>query len=513
MNQIPMIKNDNGIPTLYVKGEPFFALSGEIHNSSSSSLQYMEENVWPMLKELHMNSVIVPLYWEAIEPEEGKFDFALLDGLILQARQQNMKLIFLWFGLWKNAESMYVPGWVKQDTKTYFLVKKVSGEKLSTISPLCEAAVKKDANAFAEVMAHIKKTDEEESTVIVMQVENEIGILGSERDYGEMANAVFAAEIPAVLAEKCGKTGDWKTAFGKDAEEYFMAYHYANAVETITAAGQKEYPLPCYVNAWLKQYPWYPGSYPSGGPVKGVHWIWKLAAPSLFTCAPDIYVPYVTDVFEEYSYEGNPLLIPEVRQDVLTASYCMYAFGKYNAICYSPFGIEDLALPAEAENRLSAEVLSYLNIASSAFDITGSKEALSRTYELIENMKPIYLKYRGTSHLQSYCKKSDTDYGTFLSFEKYDLSIRYAPKIEAKPMAAGMVYELEANKFLLVGFSSTLTFRPKAGENMKVDYIKLEEGNIVNGEWKQGRIMNGDEKRTLRLEGMPTCYLVEVYQY
>ncbi len=157
--------------------------------------------------------------------------------------------------------------------------------------------------------------------------------------------------------------------------------------------------------------------------------------------------------------------------------------------------------------------MSYLNIISSAFDITGSKEYLSRTYELMENLKPLYLKYRGTSHLQSYCKKSETDYGTFLSFEKYDLSISYAPKMAVKPIAAGMIYELEENEFLLVGFLSTLTFRPKAGENVKVNYIRLEEGNIVNGEWKPGRIMNGDEQRVLRFEDMPTCYLVEVYKY
>ena len=62
MTEIPMIKNDHGIPTLYVKGEPFFALSGEVHNSSASSLEYMKAEVWPKLKGLNMNSVIVPVY-------------------------------------------------------------------------------------------------------------------------------------------------------------------------------------------------------------------------------------------------------------------------------------------------------------------------------------------------------------------------------------------------------------------------------------------------------------------
>ncbi len=513
MNQIPQIRNDNGIPTLYVKGEPFFALGGEIHNSSASSLEYMEQHVWNNLEGLNLNSLIVPLYWETIEPEEGSYRFELLDGLIRQARERNTHLIFLWFGLWKNSESMYVPGWMKQDTETYFRAEMVNGEKLNTISPLCEAAVEKDAKAFSKVMAHIREVDEEESTVIIIQVENEIGLLGTACDYSPAAREAFAREIPAELAGEYGVSGDWKAAFGADAEEYFMAYHFAKAVETITKAGRNEYPLPCYTNAWLKQYPWYTGSYPSGGPVREVHRIWKRTAPSLFTLAPDIYVPYVADVMDEYGYEGNPLFIPEVRKDAVTSSYCMYAFGKQNAICYSPFGVEDLGLPPEAIDRPPMEVMAALNIDPSAFEIEGSREYLSRTYGLIEQMKPLYLKYRGTNHLQSWCRKSETDYGTYFQLEKYDLAVAYAPRMTAKPLGAGMIYELAENRFLIVGMMSTLTFRAKAGENVKVNFLRLEEGEIENGEWKPGRILNGDEQMSLKLGDMPGCLYVELYKY
>ena len=513
MASIPKIKNDRGFPTLYVNDEPFLALSGEIHNSCSSSLEYMERHVWPQLKGLNMNSVIVPLYWETIEPVEGDYRFDLLDGLVAQARENEMKLIFLWFGLWKNAESMYVPAWMKADTKTYFRARKVTGEPINTVSPLCEAAVEKDAAAFSRIMAHIREIDEQKSTVIVMQVENEIGLLGTARDYSNPAQAAFAENIPAELAKEYGVSGTWKQAFGTDAEEYFMAWHFAKAVEKITLAGQKEYPLPCYANAWLKQYPWYPGSYPSGGPVKDVHKIWKIAAPSLFTLGPDIYVPYVAQILDEYGYQGNPLFVPEVRKDSVTASYCLYAFMHQNAICYSPFGIEELALPPEAIDKPPMEVMIALNIDPSAFDITGSKDYLAATYDLIEQMKPLYLKYRGTDHLQSYVKKSDTDFGTFLRFEKYDLEVAYSPKMPAKPLAAGVVYELAPDKFLIAGMMSSLTFRVKEGENLKVDYLMLEEGKLEKGEWKPGRILNGDEKMSLRLGDMPTCLYVELYRY
>ena len=513
MANIPTIKNDNGIPTLYVKDAPFFALSGEVHNSSSSNLQYMETEIWPKLKGLHMNSLIVPLYWETIEPKEGEYCFELLDGLLKQARENEMKLIFLWFGLWKNSESMYVPAWMKQDTQTYYRARKANGEPINTISPLCQAAVDKDAAAFAKIMAHIRKMDEEESTVIVMQVENEIGLLGTGCDYSEAAKKAFAEDIPEELAKEYGVRGTWKEAFGTDAEEYFMAYYFAKAIEQITAAGQKEYPLPCYANAWLKQYPWYPGSYPSGGPVKNVHRIWKTAAPSLFTLAPDIYVPYVADILDEYGYNGNPLFVPEVRKDSVTASYCLYAFMHQNAIGYSPFGIEEIMLPPEAVEKPPMEVMAALNIDPSAFDITGSKDYLAAVYDLIEQMKPLYLKYRGTEHLKSYVKKTETDFGTWFTFEEYDLSVAYPPKMTAKPLAAGVVYELAPDKFLIAGMMSTLTFRPKEGENLRVDYLKIEEGTLEKGNWKPGRILNGDERMTLRLGDMPTCLYIELYKY
>lgn len=513
MSKIPYIHNDNGIPTLYVHGKPFFALGGELHNSSASNLDYMTKNVWPNLKGLNMNTVILPLYWETVEPTEGTYDFTLLDGLVAQARENEMHLVFLWFGLWKNAESMYVPEWMKADTATYFRARKVNGEPLNTISPLCAAAVEKDAKAFSAIMAHIRDIDGEQSTVIFMQVENEIGLLGTERDYSDAANALFEREIPGELAAALGVSGTWREAFGGDAEESFMAWHFASAVEKIAAAGRAEYPIPCYANCWLRQYPWYVGSYPSGGPVKGMHPIWKAAAPSLFTFGPDIYVPYVADILDEYAYEGNPLVIPEVRKDAVTSSYCLYAFGRHNAICYSPFGIEELALPAEAVDKPPMEVMIALNIDPSAFEIEGSKDYLARTYGLIREMEPLYLAHRGTKHLQSYVRKGETDFGTLLHFEKYDLAVAYSPRMTAKPLAAGMVYELDPDTFLIVGMQSGLTFRPKAGENVKVGVLRLEEGDIVGGEWKPGRILNGDEVMSLRLNDMPACLKVKLYKY
>lgn len=513
MNRFSEIRKDEkGIPTLFVKGEPFLALAGEVHNSSASTSDYMDTHVWPMIEGLNLNTLIVPVYWEQTEPVEGEYHFEILDKIILTAREKGIHLILLWFGLWKNGESMYVPGWMKQDQETYFLAEKINGEKINTVSPLCREAVERDAEAFAELMRHLRELDEKYSTVIAVQVENEVGLLGTECDYCETSKRLFASEIPPEMEEEYRVSGNWKQAFGVDAEEYFMAYYFASAVGKIAEEGKKEYPIPLFVNAWLRQHPWFPGTYPSGGPVRNVHRIWKRMAPSLSALAPDIYVPDTADVIDEYAYEGNPLIIPEIRKDAVTASYCLYAFTKRHALCYSPFGIEDLGLPPEAVDRPSKEVMQALNINPAVFETEGGKEYLSRVYDLMKNIQPLYLKYRGTDAMESYVKHSATDLGICFRFKDYDLLIDYMPQMPAKPVSAGVIFQLAPNKFLLIGMMSRVTFRVKPGENKKVRILKLEEGKVVNGEWHPGRRLNGDEQIVLAFGDLPSGLYIELHK-
>lgn len=511
---LPIVKCDEkGIPTLYVHDRPFFMRSGEIHNSNASDPVYLEEKLWPALRGMNMNSVIVPLYWEQIEPEEGHYDFSLLETIVASARREGLKLCFLWFGLWKNAESMYVPAWVKKDTKTYFRAKKINGEKMTTISPLCDAAVEKDRQAFTALMRRIRALDKEENTVVVMQVENEIGLLGTDRDYSAAANAAFFAPIPEKLSAALGKAGTWEEAFGADAGEAFMAWFFASAVETIAASGKAEYDLPCYANAWLRQSPWYPGSYPSGGPVKQVQPIWRAAAPSLFAFGPDIYVPYCADVMDEYASEENPLFIPEIRKDAVASSYALYAFGAKNAVCFSPFGIEDLALDPSQLDKPPMELMIALNIDPSAFDITGSKDCLAATYDLLGQLEPLYLQHRGTEQLQVCVRHGEVDYSAFLRFQNCDLVVKYGPRISGKPLGCCYALELAADRFLLVGLNCTPEFHVKPGDSRRLDILRLEEGRVVGGEWVPGRVLNGDERMNLRFGDMPSALMVELYRF
>src|SRR4030042_435725 len=203
----PQINKNGPATQLIVDGKPFLMLAGEQHNSSASSLEYMEP-MWDKLVALGLNTVLATVSWELVEPQEGQFDFALVDGLVEQARRHNLRLVFLWFASWKNAWSTYVPTWVKKDLARFPRAQDKSGRTTGAVSPLCDEAMKADAHAFAAVMRHIRRIDEDHGTVLMMQIENETGLLGSSRAFSPQANEVFAGLVPAELMDSLGGPKD-----------------------------------------------------------------------------------------------------------------------------------------------------------------------------------------------------------------------------------------------------------------------------------------------------------------
>ncbi|AZS14319.1 DUF5597 domain-containing protein [Paenibacillus lutimineralis] len=510
---IPVLVKENGAFNLYVDDKPYIALAGELHNSSASDLGYMSSKVWPYLRELHLNTVILPVYWELIEPSRDEFDFRLLDGLVEQARQEGARLVLLWFGLWKNGMSSYVPGWVKRDWRTYFRAVHRNGEPSNTISPLCEPAVEADAKAFRQLMSHLKQIDGNEHTVIMVQIENEIGFLGSDRDYSEAANTRFQDSIPSNVAAAYGKEEGWQEAFADEAQELFMAYHYARAVERIASAGAEVYPLPMFVNAWLEQYPWRPGNYPSGGPIAKVMKMWKLAAPTICLYAPDIYLPNFTEICEEYTAGNeNPLFIPEARRDMVAASNVFYALGKHDALCYAPFGIEDFLAHPSTAGAPDLRLMMALNIDVSAFNMNGTGPVLAQSYELLGNMLDMIQQYRGTDSMTGFVWNHNL--GCVLSFAKYDLKITYARPQENQPIAAGLVIEVAEDEFIVAGVSFEFEFLLKRGAPGKLGMIRAEEGSFSENQWIRGRVLNGDQSAyNLKIGRKPAAMRVEVYRY
>ena len=320
---IPCLKKQGTTTQLIVDDKPFLILGGELHNSSSSSKSYMAE-IWPKLGRMNLNTVLVNINWEQLEPEENVFDFSLVEDVLNNAKKQNLRVIILWFGTWKNGQSSYVPMWVKRDSKRFFRVKTKEGKTIETISPFCEAIQKADAKAFSMLLQYLKNNDKEH-TVIMVQPENEVGIF-QDFDYNKEALETLNEQVPKALMlylieqkehlqkkmyavwqkQSFPTTGNWKEVFGDTpyAKEFLMVWQYATFINDVAKSGKKHLSLPMFVNAWLVQKAEdLPGVYPNGGPVAHVMDIYKAAAPDIDMLCPDIYLPNFKDICVNFHRE------------------------------------------------------------------------------------------------------------------------------------------------------------------------------------------------------------------
>jgi hypothetical protein len=390
---LPHLQKQGTATQLIVDGTPFLALAGELGNNTATSLENMQP-IWPKLVAGNLNCVLVAISWAQMEPAEGKYEFALVDGLIHEARRNDLRIVFLWFGSWKNGLSSYAPYWVKKDYKRFPRIQIQGGKSMELLSTFGEVTRDADARAYRALMRHIKDFDSDQHTVVMMQVENEVGVLRDSRDRSAPANKAFAGPVPKELmdylqqhketlspelrevwgAQGFKNSGSWEEVFGPGkpdsvempiqtksppmspdehaiswrklhwpVDEIFMAWNYARFVNKVVAEGKAEYDIPMFVNAWLQQpnHAW-PGTYPSGGPVPQVHDVWRAGAPAVDLLAPDLYLEYFDEVAARFTRNGNPLFIPETSTD---AANVLPAFGKFNAIGFSPFFIERSAAP------------------------------------------------------------------------------------------------------------------------------------------------------------------------
>lgn len=494
---VPHLETRGTTTALIVDGKPFLMLAGELHNSSSSSLDYMKP-IWPKLATMNLNTVLTPLSWELIEPEEGKYDFALVDGLLAQARENHERIVFLWLASWKNGMSSYLPAWVKKDTKRYPRVV-IDGNEVNILSTFGRATQEADSRAFAALMSHIRQVDSEH-TVLMMQVENEVGVLGASRDHSAAAEKAFAGPVPAELGrylqanreklypellalweENGAKTsGTWEQIFGASArtDEIFMAWHYAKYVQAVAAAGKAAYPIPMYVNTWLGGNDAKPGNYPSGGPQPRVIDIWKAAgsstSPAIDIYCPDLYAPDFAGWTARYHRDGNPLFIPETNGGPAGASGAFYAVGENRALGISPFGIDGYlaggwAAKSDPENELSG---SYAALASlSPLLFANSAPGMMHGFQLDKDHSSIEFEMNGytvdVSLDEIFGHRSDRGFGLIV--------------------AIGPETFVAAGKGFRVGFHSREPGEPKVG------LAAVDEGEYRNGEFIAGRRLNGDE--------------------
>ena len=339
-----------GVLTLQAQRLSKPILGGELSNSAATSVEDIDE-VMPRMRALGLNTVLVPAYWEFVEPVEGQFDFTLIDRTIDVARREQLQVVFLWFGAWKNSMSCYAPGWFKQDTKRFPRAMTAEGKQMEIASCFSDNVLQADLKAFSALMRHIKERDPQREVVIMMQIENEIGMLESARDHSP-------------LAEKVYKQEKWAERYGTDeyADEKFMALSYARYVEHLAKAAREIHDMPLYVNAAMNSRGRRPGEYPSAGPLAHLIDFWHEGAPSIDLLAPDIYDAGFKSWCAQYAMPLRPqdggkiknrLFIPESRCCENSGVRALYAFGEHQALGFSPFAI-DQASPNETESVTKA---------------------------------------------------------------------------------------------------------------------------------------------------------------
>ena len=547
----PCIAEKGNQKVLLVDGKPFIMLAGEVHNSDSSSPAYMEQ-IWKIAEELGMNSLLLPVTWEMVELVEGEFHFEILDQLIDQAREHGMKIGLLWFGSFKNAECMYAPEWVKRDLERFHRGQIVKGKNkagrrvsptlpvtipYTTISYLSENAMQADARAFGKMMQHVREYDEAYGTVITVQVENETGLLGNAREVSDEADAAFAGEVPQEFAsymrshteymeediraavEAGAEKGSWSEVFGAAAEEIFSAYHVASFVEYVAKAGKVAYDLPMTANCWLDKAADTPGDYPSGGPVARVHEVWDYCAPSIDVYCPDIYVPYFNKVCDRFVKSGtNPLYIPEAATHSYAAPRMVYTVGHYHAMCYSPFGFDDIGKPFSAAQGY----LFGMDVTDPALKTPQNFEEYAVLGKILREAMPLLAERYGTTDLQAVCAEREAEKkkslglpedmnpmermlaeaaaATKMIFGDLGVSVGFGGMMRPRNDGALLVCRTKENEVYMIGEQCDIQLFSTDSEKTNLDILRLEEGTFENGVFVPGRRFNGDETAQLKLD-------------
>jgi beta-galactosidase GanA len=516
LNNLPQLVKKDGTTQLYVEGRPFLILGGETGNSSASDMAYMRP-YWSKLQAMNLNTLLAPVYWELMEPEEGKFDFSLVDSLLSNARRHNLKLVLLWFGTWKNSMSCYVPLWMKKDPARFNRTQDKNGRSQEIISCFSKPALEADKKAFTALMKYLRDKDDKNHTVVMVQVENEIGMLPTAREISKTASAYFNDDVPAALISWLKKNkdslepplyerwkqtgfatlGSWTKIFGEGlaTDEIFQAWHYARYANAVALAGKSAYNIPMYVNAALNRPNVKPGDYPSAGPLPHVLDIWKAAAPAIDIFSPDFYTPDTKYWCDLYAKKGNPLFVPEMRLEPSCAQKVFYIMGHYKAIGFSPFSIEDAAGLPETGLQKSYEVLQQLS------HVITAHTYLVMDGALLDKANPVQQIQMGGYQLK-------------ISHDN-TLGWTAASRDSSWSMGGVLIIQTGKDDFIVAGTGIVITF--SCTDNSRVANIaSADEVQYENGKEIKSRRMNGDQDhqgRHIRIpDGQGGIQKVSMYQ-
>ncbi|WP_050801470.1 DUF5597 domain-containing protein [Gluconobacter morbifer] len=479
---MPHIIGKDGHFHLEIDGKPFFVLAAQMHNSSafSSSLPAF----WNTADRLHINTVQAPVYWETFEPSPGRYDFSMVNQLIDGARTHHVRLILLWFGTWKNGAGHYVPLWIKRNPQIYPRLENADHLPLDGMSPFGEQTLACDKAAFKALMTHLRERDADRHTVIMVQVENEPGLLGTVRDHTTTADRAFDAPVPAdvLSVTKQLRHGNWSAIFGSQAPEIFSAWAVSRYINQVAEAGRAVYPLPLYVNAWLH----YRGlkdagtDFPSGGATYDMLNIWKSQSPAISIIGTDSY----TNNLEQfhggvlpYQRKDNAPWLSESGITVPNArwTYDLIARGGIGA---SVFGVDDPdhdeAIATHGlDNILLTPLVPTLVMAASSGNVAALLEERGRP---------------SPTHI----------FGNWMVRAAFGASWGLPDPTESpfdsQETGRALVVRLDDTHFLVAGTNARINFLSQNHDGGIHEVVRVEEGTYdAHDKWHAERIWNGDE--------------------
>ncbi len=399
-------------------------------------------------------------------------------------------------------------------------------------------------------MNHIKEVDGTRHTVIAVQIENEVGTLDAAsawggwpnramRDFSTLADKAFAGPVPQTLIgylkahhrelhptlrqawerNRCRERGTWQEVFADSiescrflAEELFNTWNYATYIGTLACEAKAIYPLPLFVNAWIKGDFGEPGKYPSGGPQPHTLDLWHAAAPDVDLLCPDLYATHLFDeVMQGYDTPQNPVLVPETRCQSDGAARAFYAFGRYQTLGYSPFGIDGGGLMNSADPQ---------------------DHAYDKAYALLSHLTPYIIKHRRSHTIGGMLLDGDQRQQDRLTMGRYTVAIRPYSTEKAQALVgvageevrmtgqnvAGLIVMQETEDQFLVagGIGNLMVCVWSATEGRRVAFDYVDEITFTSDGRELLHRLNGDETTLggpVIRDGEVKAFRIKMYEY
>lgn len=458
---MPRLQPSNGRQALFVDGRLFLILGLQWDCDTPFAAELMDP-LFPQAARMGCNTAVLPLYWREIEPAEGRYDFSMLDHRIELARRNALRLALVWFGAYKNGSLNYAPEFVRSDPRRFRRARRPDGTLLYNFScPTSAEMFAVERRALTSVFGHLRAVDGSRHTAILFQMENEAGLLETDRCYCPTCTQNF-------------EQGGWSGREGPRAAEAFTAHSLVQYMDGLTAAVKAIYTLPVYVNAWLGSRDGVAGrDYPSGGPVERVLDIYARAIKHIDFIAPDIYrhqpEPFQA-VCRGYSGRGWPLYVAEHSsgKNGRAERNVFYALAQHAAIGFSPWAI-DRAFP----DIYGAPYVSQLDgrWSEEAYDLRDSYVPIR------DAMNPVAMA-QNTARLRFLVQEGE-DKEARLGFEGVVVHAIYHHR---KAMARGMVVRLSDTEFVVLGTGFEARFLNPDGAGIPL--AQVERGRFEGETWR-----------------------------